>query len=100
LLRRRAGQIAALFKKHALKLDFNQCSGRQMIAAIRRAEVRHADRQTDLPIVLIGHSKLFNKFNEGQLRPFLKYVGSRPDLYGFSTFDAFDVERFRRPARS
>jgi len=100
LLRRGTGLIMGFFKKHALKLDFNQCSGRQMIAALRRAEARLADRQTDLPIVLIGHSKLFNKFNQGQLRTFLKYVVSRPDLFGFSTFDGFEVEEFRRPARS
>ena len=99
LLRRAAGLMGALFENHALKLDFNQCSGRQMVAALRRAAARHADRQSDLPIVLIGHSKLFTRHNEGQLRKCLRYVVSRSDLYGFSTFDGFDVETFRKPAR-
>jgi hypothetical protein len=97
LFRKGAGAITKLFQKHALKLDFNQCSGRQMVAALDRADARYAGRQTDLPIVLIGHSKLMNAFNEGQIRTFLKYVSSRPDRFGFATFGDFELERFRRP---
>jgi hypothetical protein len=98
-LRTGVGLLSDLFHKHAWKLDFNQCSGSQMVSALRRARARHADRIMDLPIVLIGHSKLFNAFNAGQLRTFLRYVASRPDDFGFGTFGDFDLERFRRPAQ-
>jgi hypothetical protein len=98
VLRKGAGMLSDLFRKHAWKLDFNQCSGSQMISAIERARVRYAASATELPVVLIGHSKLFNRFNEGQLRPFLAHVASRPDRYGFGTFDRFDLERYRRRA--
>jgi peptidoglycan/xylan/chitin deacetylase (PgdA/CDA1 family) len=93
---RRGTRLAQLiFEEHARKLDFNQCSGRQMAAALRRAEARFAQRTNDVPIVLIGHSKLFHRQNEGHLRTFLDYVASRPDCYGFSTFGAFDLDAVR-----
>jgi len=98
-LRRGTDLLSDLFRKHAWKLDFNQCSGSQMVSALERARARHADRITDLPIVLIGHSKLFNAFNAGQLRTFLEYVASRPDDFGFGIFGNFDLERFRRPVQ-
>jgi len=94
-LRRGVGLVSDLFQKHAWKLDFNQCSGGQMISALERARVRYAGAAAEVPVVLIGHSKLFNRFNEGQLRPFLAHVAARPADYGFGTFDGFDVERYR-----
>jgi len=88
--------VDMLFRKHSWKLDFNQCSGRQMIAGLERARSRYALRGMHVPIVLIGHSKLFNRFNEGELRPFLRHVAARPDDYAFGTFDSFDLEHYRR----
>jgi len=90
------GSADMLFRKHSWKLDLNQCSGRQMIAAVERARARYALRGMHVPIVLIGHSKLFNRFNARELRPFLEHVASRPDDYAFGTFDSFDLERYRR----
>jgi hypothetical protein len=84
-----------IFKEHARKLDFNQCSGRQMVASLRSMEARYASRTRDVPVVLIGHSKLFHRQNEGQLRTFLDYVARRPDCFGFSTFGAFDLAAYR-----
>jgi len=93
---RRSTRLAQLiFKEHARKLDFNQCSGRQMAAALRRMEARYANRTSDVPVVLIGHSKIFHRQNEGHLRRFLDYVVSRPDSYGFATFGAFDLDAWR-----
>ena len=91
-----------LLGEHARKLDFNQCSGRQMAATLRRADERYASRTNDVPVVLIGHSKLFHRQNEGHLRTFLEHVVSRPDAYGFSTFGAFDLDAYRArvPSRS
>ena len=89
-------KFSAIFKKHAWKLDFNQCSGRQMMSAVRRAGARHGDAETDLPIVCIGHSKTYNSLNERQLRKFLRTIADHPDEYGFGTFGEFDLESFRR----
>jgi hypothetical protein len=83
---RLAGAAAKLTARHAWKLDFNQCTGRQLVAALERVARRydHADRT--LPVVLIGHSKLYNGLNERQLEPLLEHVASRPDRYRFATF--------------
>ncbi len=87
---RNLGQIV---KKHAWKADFNQCTGRQLIRALNRAEARHADSSCELPFVVIGHSKLFTRFNERSLRPFLDYVASHPSRFSFATFGALNLDR-------
>ena len=79
----------------AWKLDFNQCSGRQLVAGLERAYRRYDDRARLRPVVLIGHSKLFTAHNERSLAPFLEHVASRPDRYRFGTFDDFDLESIR-----
>ena len=79
-----------LARRHAWKADFNQCSGRQLIRALERAAARYGGESADLPFVLIGHSKLFTRFNEWSLRPFLSYVASQPQRFGFATFGDFD----------
>jgi hypothetical protein len=48
--------------RHAWKADFNQCTGRQLIAAIKRASARFASFDAPLLFVLIGPSKLFSRF--------------------------------------
>jgi hypothetical protein len=83
----RARRGIALFAgRHAWKLDFNQCSGRQLIAGLERAAGRYDEPDRTLPVVLIGHSKLFTRRNERLLEPFLRHVASRPDRYRFATF--------------
>jgi hypothetical protein len=79
-------KVPMLFKRHAWKMDFNQCSGRQLIAGLKRIEKKYDNIERSIPIVLIGHSKLFNKMNEKSLKPFLKYVRKENLLYRFSTF--------------
>ena len=69
----------AILGRHAWKADFNQCTGRQLIRAIERAEVRHSSRSECLPFVLIGHSKLFTPFNERTLAPFLAMIERQPN---------------------
>lgn len=83
------GKLAIATKKHAWKADFNQCTGRQLISSLQRAELRYGSASGDLPFVLIGHSKLFNSANEKSLRPFLEFVAARPERFGFATFGAF-----------
>jgi hypothetical protein len=88
-------KIAWLFGKHAWKADFNQCSGRQLIRALERAEAdRAGSPPAVVPFVLIGHSKLFTGFNERSLEPFLSFVARNPSRFGFGTFGEFNLRDF------
>jgi hypothetical protein len=78
-------------KRHAWKADFNQCTGRQLIRALARAEKRYSLSKEPLPFVLIGHSKLFTRMNERSLRPFLAHVVRHPNRFGFGTFGALGL---------
>jgi hypothetical protein len=78
-----------LFQKHAWKADFNQCSGRQLIEAVKRANHTHVHNGSVLPFVLIGHSKLFTEFNQRSLQPFLSFVTNHPARFGFGVFKDF-----------
>jgi hypothetical protein len=82
-----------LFGAYAWKADFNQCSGRQLMATIKRANVLFATKTRSLPFVLIGHSKLFSRLNEWSLRPFLAYIRKYPHMYKFGTFGDFPTPR-------
>ncbi len=87
-----------LLSSHAWKMDFNQCTGRQLVEGLKRVEKRYGHPDHPLPFVLIGHSKTFTRLNERVLRPFLEYVAERPERYGWGTFADFDPEVFRRDA--
>jgi len=76
-------------QRHAWKADFNQCSGRQLIRALERADRTHRNRDKCLPFVLIGHSKLFNPYNQRTLEPFLEHVKQHPQRFKFGTFHPF-----------
>jgi hypothetical protein len=78
-------RLAMLTCRHAWKADFNQCTGRQLVGAMDRAQAKCGDPKISLPFVLIGHSKLFTRSNESSLEPFLKHIASRPDRQGFAT---------------
>ncbi|GJM28806.1 MAG: hypothetical protein DHS20C17_14410 [Cyclobacteriaceae bacterium] len=84
-----------LTKKHAWKLDFNQCTGKQMIKALERIEKKYEHLDCDIPVVSIGHSKLFTAQNSRSLESFLKYVANEQSKYYFATFDEFDTTTFR-----
>lgn len=89
------GKLGMLFRLHPWKMDFNQCTGKQLVEGLKRVEARYGHHEFPLPFVLIGHSKTFTKHNERMLRPFLEYVAEHPDRYGWGTFADFDVERYR-----
>ena len=84
------GATPRLMSRHAWKADFNQCTGRQLVAALRRAEREHGSDKLGLPFVLIGHSKLFTRFNQWSLRPFLAYVARQPERFRFARFGDVD----------
>jgi hypothetical protein len=86
--------LSGILKQHALKADFNQCTGRQLIRQLKRAENKYAHLKVDVPFVTIGHSKLFNKINEISLKPFLRYVADHPDKYIFATFYDFNLDSY------
>jgi hypothetical protein len=85
-----------LLARHAWKLDFNQCSGTQLVDALRRIERRYAGHEGVLPVVLIGHSKIFTAWNERSLEPFLRFVARHPNRFCFGTFREFELSAFRK----
>ncbi len=87
--------VSKLVRRHPWKMDFNQCTGRQLIDGLLRVERRYGHPDQPLPFVLIGHSKTFTRHNERSLRPFLEYVQDRPDRFSFGTFGDFEPERYR-----
>jgi hypothetical protein len=89
------GKVGMLFRHHAWKMDFNQCTGKQLIEGLCRIEDRYGHPDVELPVVLIGHSKTFTRHNERSLRPFLEFVSERSDRFGWGTFADFDPERYR-----
>ncbi len=83
-------KVSMAWQRHAWKADFNQCTGRQLINALKRAQYRHdPDSRRQLPFVLIGHSKLFTAHNQKSLEPFLSFVGQRPAEFRFGKISDF-----------
>jgi hypothetical protein len=83
-----------LFTKHPWKLDFNQASGVQLILALNRIKKNYNNYNIDLPIVFIGHSKSFIKYNEISLKPLLKYIQNNKKIYTNSTYNDIDKEQY------
>lgn len=82
-------KLSMVLRVHPWKADFNQCSGQQLIRAIARSARRHdPNGRKNLPFVLIGHSKLFTRFNEWSLRPFLRFIRRNPERFAFGTFSS------------
>jgi hypothetical protein len=79
---------SALFRRHAWKADFNQCSGPQLVEALHRASRRYDSKPDVLrPFVLIGHSKLFTPRNEPAVRHFLEDSIRKSDRFSFGLLD-------------
>jgi hypothetical protein len=97
-LGRALGKARMLVLQHPWKMDFNQCTGRQLVEGLRRVESRYGHPEHPLPFVLIGHSKTFTGHNERSLAPFLEFVAAHPDRFSFGTFGDFDPERYREAA--
>jgi hypothetical protein len=83
--------IRVVAQRHAWKADFNQCSGKQLIRAIERAAAVHDLKGESLPFVLIGHSKLFTRYNEHSLEPFMRHIAQNPARFTFGKFDALGI---------
>jgi hypothetical protein len=83
------GRFPMLAWRHAWKADFNQCTGRQLVRAANRAAQRHGHMGRELPFVLIGHSKLFTRMNEGSVEPFLRHIEEHTADFQFGLFADF-----------
>lgn len=83
-------KASMLFKKHPWKMDFNQCTGSQLIRGLQNIEKRYGQDDVNLPVVLIGHSKIFTRSNEKSLQPFLAYIANNQARFQFGTFH--DIE--------
>lgn len=80
-------KLMLVTQRQAWKADFNQCTGRQLIQALERAEKKVPGcEDRALPFVLIGHSKQCSPANERSLRPFLEYVAANQTRFGFAAF--------------
>ncbi len=95
LAQRAAKAVSMVTQLHPWKLDFNQCSGHQIVAALKRIRRTYSDLDVEIPVVLIGHSKLYTHENSKSLRPFLEFVSKEPEIR-FAAFRDVDVEAFRR----
>lgn len=87
--------FSLLTQKHALKMDFNQCSGGHLIRILKGIDQKYGHMNMALPVVLIGHSKLYTRFNASSLEPFLKFISNSQDKYFFATFNDFDLDQYR-----
>ena len=70
----------AFFRKSPWKMDFNQATGTQLIAAMKRIMSLAIKEREMVDVVLIGHSKSFVKYNEKSFIKFLKWIVSRPEI--------------------
>lgn len=81
----------AILQRHAWKADFNQCSSKQLISALQRASNRYdRPRDTPLPFILIGHSKLFTQRNERKFASFLAHCAKNSDKFTFDTLNGIN----------
>ena len=80
--------------KHAWKLDFNQANSTMLISACKRIESKYNGLDIDLPIVCIGHSKTFIKYNEFTLLPFIKFIKNSKN-YQFSLYRDINRDSFK-----
>mgnify|MGYP006277579417 CR=1 FL=1 len=93
--KQKTGKKGVLSRKRPWKMDLNQATGKQLIAALKRIDRKYGSFPVDLPVVLIGHSKTFIKYNEHTLKPFLKFVSRNSERFRFATFGDINVESFR-----
>ena len=72
--------IRSFFRKSPWKMDFNQATGEQLVAAMKRIMSLDIKDRDTVDVVLIGHSKSFLHYNERSFTKFLKWVATRPEI--------------------
>ena len=66
--------LRSFFRKSPWKMDFNQGTGSQLIAAAKRIKGIKVDGRETVDVMLIGHSKSFLPYNGKTLEKFLKWA--------------------------
>jgi len=89
-------KIPKIFSAHPLKMDFNQCTDKQLVNMLENIKKNNKNIDINLPVVLIGHSKLYNQRNQKTLEKFLKTVSNNKSDYTFGTFSNIDFESIRK----
>lgn len=69
----RSLSLKAFFRKSPWKLDFNQATGSQLIAAMKRIKGMKVEGRDVVDVILIGHSKSFLPYNGKTLERFLRW---------------------------
>ncbi len=59
-------------------------------------EAKYRGAPCELPVVLIGHSKLFTRDNARSLTTFLQFVRGNAGRFAFGTFRDLDTDVIRR----
>ena len=78
--------LKSFFIKSPWKLDFNQASGWQLINALKRIKRETKNDDTQIDIILIGHSKTFIPYNKKSLEKFLRWVALQNNI-DYSLFE-------------
>jgi hypothetical protein len=80
-------------ERHAWKADLNQSTGQQLIGVLNTLKAYQNTHLDELiPLVLIGHSKLFNAWNARSLQLFLAYCRQGHHRMCFDTLQTLSVE--------
>lgn len=98
--RRIKDRLVACLSRHAWKADFNQCTGRQLIGALRRVQAKYGERHYPVPFTLIGHSKLVTRANQNSLDVFLRHVARDGSRYRFASLGALSCALFEPRAEA
>ncbi len=72
--------VKSFIRKSPWKLDFNQATGKQLIAAWKRIMRIDVDNRNTIDVVLIGHSKSFIPYNNRTMERFLKWLTHDYDI--------------------
>ncbi len=72
--------LKSFFRLSPWKMDFNQATSRQLIAAMKQIMRRNITDRDIVDVVLIGHSKTFVPYNEKTLEPFLKWISKQEEI--------------------
>ena len=76
--------VYSFLRKSPWKLDFNQATGGQLIAAMKRVlGLRIPDRDV-VDVILIGHSKSFLPYNETSFEKFLKWAFTNSKIINYA----------------
>lgn len=78
--------LKSFLRRNPWKLDFNQASAGQLINTLEKIIIKYADKSDSIPVVCIGHSKSFLRYNEKRIERFLRFAKDHKCI-NFSLFN-------------